>query len=478
MRRLSLRHRLRSEQGLALPMALGTMLALTVSVTAVVQMSSSAARGATYDFTGQEAMHTAEAGFNQAASIVAMNPNNTSALPACPASEPPLDGVSWCGTKSGTKWTIRSTSRMANPTGPGGGAVSHTVEADFEVQTSTDLSAWQGVYTWSQNNEPFMQDGAEIYTPMHLKPGGNYPIEIKGTSRYMGEYFAVDGKLKILDTSSVGTSGDVVNNVLVTSGCNDVSPCGSGQRVYPGTFSTTVPTMTKPTIDFTYWRLNAKPGPATVGTGVGRWPNGCSWSSGSVPSFTSGTFNLMPSSSYECKVDTNGDGVLEGHLKWVAGTPGTLTVYGNIYAEGGFTLNRYGVVSGKAALYVGGNIMMQDEVNTALCGQADTTPGRPLCSSAWDPNTTSNILMIYSKSTSDDAVDIKNRFEFQGGIYTDGRFTLQNDAIFKGPLVSKSIQVKNQVDIQGFTTLTNPLPGVPGNSSVPSLKLVQGSWRS
>jgi hypothetical protein len=459
-------------------MALGIMLSLTVSVTAVVQMSSASARGASFAFTGQEAMHTAEAGFNQATSIVATNPSSASALPACPPSEPPLDGVSWCGTKSGNVWTIQSTSRMANPTGPDGAAVSHTVQANFEVVTSTDLSAWQGVYTWSQNNEPFMQDGAEIFTPMHLKPGGNYPIEIKGTSRYMGEYLAIDGALTLLDTSSVGISGNVVNNVIVKSGCNSVSPCGSAQRVWPGTFSTTVPTLAKPTIDFTSMRLNAKPGPGTVGTGAGKWPNGCSWSSGSVPSFTSGTFNLMPSSSYECKVDTNGDGVLEGHLKWVAGTPGTLTVHGSIYADGGFTLNRYGIVSGKAALYVGGNIMMQDTVNTALCGQADTTPGRPLCSSAWDPNTTSNILMIYSKSTSDDAVDIKNSFEFQGGIYTDGRFTLQNDATFKGPLVAKTIQVKNQVDIQGFTTLTTPLPGVPGNTSIPSLRLVPGSWRS
>jgi hypothetical protein len=202
------------------------MLAMTVSVTSVVQFSSASARGASYSVAAQSAKQTAEAGLNHAVSILATNMGNASALPACPPSEPPVGGVSWCGTKSGNAWTVKATSRMANPTGPSAAPVRRSVETSFEIVTTTDLSAWQGVLTWGQDEQPLMQDGAEIMTPLHVKPAGTYPVLIKGNSRYMGEYLAIDGALQILDTSSVGIATNLVNNVLVESGCNFISPCG------------------------------------------------------------------------------------------------------------------------------------------------------------------------------------------------------------------------------------------------------------
>ena len=62
---------LRSERGIALPLALAVMFVLSISVLAVVQYNGANARNASLTFAGQNAKGIAEAGVNHGAAALA-----------------------------------------------------------------------------------------------------------------------------------------------------------------------------------------------------------------------------------------------------------------------------------------------------------------------------------------------------------------------------------------------------------------------
>ncbi len=166
-------------------------------------------------------------------------------------------------------------------------------------------------------------------------------------------------------------------------------------------------------------------------------------------------------------------------------TPGTLTVHGTIYFSGKLLFtNSYAKVSGTGTIYVADSILMDSPTSStgALCGVVDTNAGRPHCnnseaSDGWDPGTSPDFLWLITGNvggTSAVSMDIKNAYEFQGGIYAVGKFILQNQASFKGPVVAEQLELKNDSVIQGWTPLTTVPNSVPGTT--PGLQLVAESW--
>src|SRR4051794_32449773 len=87
----ALRERLRDESGIALVMALGIMLALTIALTGVVAFSSASGRDAHRTNAGQKAYALAEAGVSNALSVLYANYPSPpgSPDPGCPAGCPP-----------------------------------------------------------------------------------------------------------------------------------------------------------------------------------------------------------------------------------------------------------------------------------------------------------------------------------------------------------------------------------------------------
>jgi len=139
------KERLADESGLALIMAIGILMVLTVSATSVITYTASGARGAKLDESGQRAYALAEAGINNALSILAKQGSDGAGVGAQPgsANDPASTvttyanggtatwGASWNATDH--TWTIKSIGASPNPTGPAASQITRTLYASVTV---------------------------------------------------------------------------------------------------------------------------------------------------------------------------------------------------------------------------------------------------------------------------------------------------------------------------------------------------------
>lgn len=512
--------RLRSGRGMALPIALGVMLVLTISIFAVIEFSSSSSRGASLNERRQSAKALAEAGLGHGASVLAKQLSLDGGYVGSTNGTANVQGatVPWTATfqtgSSPRTWLVRATATLQNPTGPGASSVPRTVSAKFTWTSSPDPSVWRGLTLFSQGNTPLMSDdGAAIVTPVYVK--GDVKIT---AGKYLGNSFQVDeGHLTLEgdeDVTSIGASARPsphcgpffpanpaceninwkidfppwsqpaphrVSDFRVENGCTIAGGGGCGVTsatggpsgkiwLTAGAFSTTVDPVIEPTVDFTTKRNTAPLRPT----------QGCQTSTGTPPSFSStGDIQLMTPSSYTCRRDTNADGTPDAELSWTTGTPGTLTVKGDIFFAGNIkqdTDNRWGRVVGKAILYTDGFVLLKG-VGSGLCSvvgaaqpQCDNSPG------VWEPATTDNFLTIISKSSAHPAID-QTDFRFQGGLMApNGGYLSQGSATFKGAITVDKAELKNEGVIDAWSPFTagTEIPGLP--ASINKLSLVRGSW--
>jgi hypothetical protein len=151
------RRLLREEEGVALVLAIVSMLVLTITLTAVMFMTAAGARDSQRTNAGQRAYSLAESGVNNALAVLEANypgtvgyPGDNTLLTTCPASLPtvcpftstyPTGSVKWSGTLDNAppgagwadQWNIVSTAAVPNPTGPGAAPVTRTVKAVVPV---------------------------------------------------------------------------------------------------------------------------------------------------------------------------------------------------------------------------------------------------------------------------------------------------------------------------------------------------------
>jgi hypothetical protein len=410
----------------------------------------------------------AEAGLNQAQSVLANAPSPT-ALPTSCASSPTVtvEGGTACywGTFNTTTsvLTVSAVSSVPNPTG--GAPLSHTVTAQFDVQSSTlpDNDVWNYVFsnapgcTYYQNN---VQVGAPVYTKGDLC--------MKNNAAVTGTKVDVYGGIQLEDSGRVGTSPSDASDPAVRSrlGCRNGSSGGFDTacsdvtyRVYRSSYSNSPPNMTKPPFDATK-RSSAKPGPLQP----------CTTSSGSVPSFTTtGVVNLMPNTSYTCQVWQGS--TLVGELSWDndAGDK-LLTIKGTIWFDGELVLDNdnQGTYSGEATIYFAKKASIRN--NTQLCATSGCTV------SGWDPN--SKMLALVTAAPDLPAFDLSNYAKFQGSIYAVGGFRVQNNATMHGPVIADALEVLNNGLPAAWPTVTSVLNGMPQNpTSTYTVTPVPNSWR-
>ena len=138
----ALRRVLGDERGLALPMALGVMMVLSLMVAGIFAYTTTnqgAAKRATAD---QRAFGLAESGLSYAFSKLenAANPYDATSVPSTTVN---LSGgtVTYVGTLSGTTWTLTGTGTVPNPSGPGAASVVRTVSAQAQVATTTECTS-------------------------------------------------------------------------------------------------------------------------------------------------------------------------------------------------------------------------------------------------------------------------------------------------------------------------------------------------
>ena len=147
MRRKSVK--LADESGIALIMALGVMLVLTIALTTVITFTAAGARDSKRVNAGQKATALAEAGIGNALAVLHQNypctdcfPGNSALLTPARTTTYTTGSVDWSGvlglapadvTDWEYEWRLTATGRVSNPTGPGGSPVTRTVRAVVPV---------------------------------------------------------------------------------------------------------------------------------------------------------------------------------------------------------------------------------------------------------------------------------------------------------------------------------------------------------
>src|SRR5688500_12755475 len=220
---------LRSEDGMALPLALVVVLVLTISVFSVIDFSSANVRNANLDIAHQRAKATAEGGFNSAVSILAAAPT-TATLPGPCSSDvwstwvevAAGEEVRWCGAYDSITqtWTVKGQGRVANPTGPSAAARVSTVEAQLEL--TQDAGAWNFVWVRPMPGTCMLiKNSFVMEAPLYVK--GDLCID--NEARYGGPRLYVTGTVQTQNTGSVGAAAAPVPKVSVRNNAPSASGC-------------------------------------------------------------------------------------------------------------------------------------------------------------------------------------------------------------------------------------------------------------
>jgi Tfp pilus assembly protein PilX len=332
----ALRNKLiRDEQGFALALALGVMVVLSIMIVTIISFTSSNQRTAYYSKTKVTAFDAADAGMNNALSVLNLPTNNSldpDLLPSCSLAQSSwktnlYDNATayWCGDldRSAAVWSLKSIGSLKNPTGTAQtGKVTRTLTAKVPVTPTytqpLNNPSWNYIYathTGSACDETLNNNvggGSWMYIAGNLCLGNNVGI----TSTKL----IVRGNLDLANNASVGANTSMATRVEAYVGTN----CRYGSSAPPWVTCTgnqdanhiysklsdgvtvgvnhTAPVIAAPSADFAAWYENAIPGPSQA----------CTTSSGTSPVFDNNyptrdnsiatVFDLTPATSYTCRV--------------------------------------------------------------------------------------------------------------------------------------------------------------------------------
>jgi hypothetical protein len=502
-------NRLREEErGIALVIALGLTIVLSISVTTSIYYASTNVRSAGRSTADMKALSLAEAGMNNAVAI--LNGANTAALSSsalpnacCTATQAyGNDAAYWWGTLVGNKWTVYGKGVVKNP---GAADVVRQVHVDVSVLASPTQSynaqAWEyvmstGVAGNTTNCDQQLSGGGQggnaVVINTRLYVFGNLCIGVAGQGQAVltAANIQVRGRVMV-NNGSIGTTSLYVNGLHIGGGCvyggTYHATCSTADHVYsnPVPDTTVDMSVTAPTADFTtsatgYYN-NASPGP--------KFP--CTTSTGTVPVFESasntavdnsvpGYFELTPSgatSDYSCKTSL-------GEISWNH-TSRTLTVIGTIFIDGSAKItNTTGVINyagpssnnmeGDASLYLTGTFLMAS--GTKFC--AKVLVNATDCDWAgWIPNNELFGIVTHGSGGQNPAGvgTWINNASFQGGLFSDNKIRIEQQATTQGPMVGSEVQLgyglssgtQTNYGFPLINTIPSGFPGVPNTHAQP-----------
>jgi Tfp pilus assembly protein PilX len=244
--------RFADERGQSLVLTLLVLFVLAIVLSTVIIFTSSNQRNSAYQRSAQTASSLAEAGLNNAISVLA-NPNNSPYLETAatstqqavlpdnnfyPATSKSYSGGTsqWWGvlnhTAGGYSWTVSGRGTVTNPTGPGAANIVKTVTASITVNPPVSNSYQVGV--WNSVYSPFgpttgcdtsIGQGINIAVPVYV--GGNLCMGQNATISkpvYVGGFLTFNNK-----QGSIGSNSATINSAHVGGYCQ----VSSGAQVYP-----------------------------------------------------------------------------------------------------------------------------------------------------------------------------------------------------------------------------------------------------
>jgi Tfp pilus assembly protein PilX len=490
--------RVAGERGQSLVLTLLVLFVLAIVLSTLILFTSSNQRNSSYQKAAQTASSLAEAGLNNAISVLA-NPANSAnletstLLPSTQASAVPKSynggTVRWWGTMNSDKqWTITGQGTVTNPTGPSAAAIVKTVTAKVQVNmppsSPYQVGVWNTVYSpgTGQTCDTSIGQGISISVPVYV--GGNLCM---GQNAVITRPVYVGGNLTFNNKQGhIGASGATVNSAHVGGYCQvssgaQVFPCKSepvvGNNPNTNIWVTGAPTdlrgvasdfvgISAPKICWSGsatevasgactnnppggWYRFASPGPlnpcntssaGTVPVSTGAYP---AFDTDGIMNRSLGTtvFNLTPAASYACYTS-------QGQLSWNA-TTRTLTVVGTIFFDGSITMTTTGnqpitytgsgacatTGSCQSVIYASGDISINSEM---LCAKVNSQGNN--CDWSTLPanggwNPNNKILIFASNGTTGVTVG-PSQTSFQGGLYAANTVATGQSALTEGPLVS------------------------------------------
>jgi len=254
--------RLTDERGQSLVLTLLVLFVLAIVLSTVIIFTSANQRNSSYQKAVQTANSLAEAGLNNAISVLA-NPNNSPYLeiaatpsqqavlpdnkvnPATgtitwPATSKTYSGgtVQWWGTldTSSEKWTVFGKATVKNPTGPSAAAIVRKVQATIQVNQPPSNAYQVGV--WNTVYSPFgptpgvcdttIGQGITISVPVYV--GGNLCMGQNAVITrpvYVGGYLFFQNKQGNIGTSTAPVNSAHVGTYCQVSSLAVVNPCRS-----------------------------------------------------------------------------------------------------------------------------------------------------------------------------------------------------------------------------------------------------------
>ena len=504
------------ERGFALVIALGVTVVLSMTVITVIESASSNQRNATMSGGRASAYDLAEAGVNNAMSVLRLPTNNaldkyvfctdSGSLPTLPCKRTDTYSsgkVIWYGTlyqnaAAGTAyWDLFSTGYVRNPYG--GADYQKTLRATIPVVpvTTQPLNNPSWNYIFSRNTgsgvalsgcDMTLANSVNVTSPLYVM--GN--LCLQNTAKISKGPLIVKGSVDQQATNNqIGAAGADINEAHIGKGCRYKAqslhnPCsygagggaGTHDNIWATILDATPPAVTPPTVQWNDWYLNAAPGPyyACAAPQAGDPPN---------PSFAfdnpvgvasdtdvnklaykndnQGIANLTPGSSYMCKT-------VGGELSWDYPNK-TLTVNGTIFIDGSAKIDIGGIVryKGQATIYTSGSVLVK---NTSVCGYS---AGASCTFSSWD--STKDLLGFVSNGNGSNAADnqvspgdgvqfISSYFE--GAVYATNIVDIGTTATVDGPLDGSTV-ILGQSSSSTFNGFTFVPVGMPGNPTVYAL---------
>jgi hypothetical protein len=480
---------LRREDGVALLMALGTLMVLTISGTTMIVYSSSNARTSAISKTDAASFSLSEAAFANAMSILS-NPANDSLDPrTLPSSEATATSMAyetgtakWYGVldRGERVWTVTALGLHNNPTGPTSAPVRRKLTAKIPVYPvytqSTENPAWNWIYSRRTGNTCDMTVNNAINGSSRLYVAGNLcvhngatitngPLIVRGNLDLTHK----DARIGAATSMSTRVETYVGGNCRFQSGAWAI-PCTGDQdarKVFskrdPPSFNVGVSNdpdfIAEPVANFAHWYEHGIPGPT----------QSCTTTSGTPPAFDTNypvrdgsapTFELTPASSYTCRVGPAD--LPSGELAWDAATK-TLKVAGTVYIDGSIrtTNGQVNTYEGRGSIYVSGTFVVDS--GTKLCASVS---GSSCSFSTWDPNTEMLTIAANGGDGSGNGIVVNANSAFQGALFATQNVYLNNNVTLDGPIIGNTVIINNAVTTDSFPTVVTVPVGMPGEESV------------
>lgn len=484
----------REESGIALVLALISMLVLSSLTAAVLFSTTVNHRNALRSSEGDRAFALAEDGLADAEGRLYTAVEGGCTSNCVPASSFAQDSgtVSYSGTLAGSTWTLSGTGTIDG--------LSRSVSAQANVpppQTIPDPTIWNYLYSNSQTSCLALSGGSTINVPLYTQG----PLCISGGAHFTGSDLEVNGALTIGGGSNIGTVSQPITKLDIAGTCTQTgtglpNPVCDGKTglIHASTVGSSVsPTLTMPATNFSAVYA-AQAAAAKTGCPAGLFDNDATLNDSlSAASLTNALFPVTyypAPSSYDCHVGT-------GELKWtqVSGSSnGTLLVNGTFIFDG--SLNLGSTNGGQKVTYVGGGTLYFTgsvfvDGGAALCGGPSGCPNwNP---GGYDPTQTTqcsgcNVLTLiagcWANSTGSiiatDCADLSGGTTTQAGIMAankPGAYYLSGGSVDQGPVLADTINVSGGTSISTMMPFHNLPSGTPTDTkTVPSTPQAPTNW--